>query len=127
MLFLNSCRRMQYDRDLLVDPHRSGQLRTTQRYMYSMRDELGLPERRLPELRQRLLRATTDEEAGGLRDEMRYLVLEQASSNSHQWCADESKRLRNCAPDEKNSAAAAANKDAIEILQAKVDSCILCR
>ena len=119
---LNSSRRRQYDQDLLVDPHRLSQLRTTQRHMYSMRADSGFPERRLPELRQTLLGATADAETDGIRDEMRYLVLQQTLHMTHQQCVDEANRLRNHAIDKKHIAAAAANSEAIEIIQAEIDS-----
>jgi hypothetical protein len=125
---LNSHVRQAYDTDLLAGPHRSEQLRTTQRAMYDMRSGWVSPERRLPKLRQALHCATTDAETDGLRDELRYLVLEQARGMDDQkWCIDEASRLRHHAPDKEQIAAAAANRDEIEILQAKIDSTTLWR
>ena len=92
---LKSHMKRSYDEALQEDPHPLGQLRTTQRAMYSMRQDVREVPGRLAELRQALLRVKTAAEADGLRDEMRYLLLQMVREfDSAQACSEEISRLR---------------------------------
>ena len=92
---LTSHMKRAYDEALQEDPHPLGQLRTTQRAMYSMRQDVRAVPGRLAELREALLRVKTAAEADGLRDEMRYLLRQMVGAfDSAQACPEEISRLR---------------------------------